>query len=140
MWNVQVSVSLLASQIVHQPQYVPRNLGIDDLAVTVRPGPSLHQLIATLEASDRHNQSIDDGEGQAKEKAAAKGKSSLDGRGRALASVEIIQPSAPPSGSTGDSNTRRHHFQSENLCGCGDAGTWARESRQRARREQQPIH
>ncbi|WP_420408045.1 ATP-binding protein [Hoeflea sp.] len=122
--------------LMNEVGFGPVHLGIDDLAVAIRPGRSLNRMLGilmTLEAENASNAEDEDGDGKSSD-----GKGSLGPAGKsALASkrkkfagcFDIIEPEASGSGAKATAKIAdgngKDHLLVENLAGYGDAKQWA---------------
>ncbi|MAZ85881.1 MAG: hypothetical protein CME90_20100 [Hoeflea sp.] len=119
----------------------PKYLGIDDLAIAMRPGRSLEQIISILSSLDvenaAHAEAADDDEqGGAHARMRRKwGQIGSKDLGQKSGSYDVIEPArtetAPKSAepvepqSAGTASADRNHLLVENLAGYGEAQKWA---------------
>ena len=108
-------------------------LGLDDLALAIKPGRSICNMLSRLEAFSREDAAVEgdeEGAGSAKQTAAKGergGTSTSTERGRRADktfSVDIIQPAQRPAKAEGK-QAGTPHLCVEHLAGYGDARQWA---------------
>ena len=119
----------------------PQHLGIDDLAIAIRPGRSLDEIVSILSTLDAENTAHaeaadEDGQGGAHARMRRKfGRIGSQDLGQKSGSYDVIEPArtetAPKSAepvepqSAGTAFADRNHLFVENLAGYGEAKKWA---------------
>jgi cell division protease FtsH len=120
--------------LMNEVGFGPVHLGIDDLAVAIRPGRSLTRMLSvlmTLEAENTSNAEDEDGDGKSSEGKGSLGpasKSALASKRKKFAGCfDVIEPAASSSGSKAATKNGdgKDHLLVENLAGYGDAKRWA---------------
>ena len=129
------------SQLMDELGFDPEHLGIDDLAIAMRPGRSLDEIVSVLSTLDAENAAhaqADDEDGQGGAHARMRRKWARIGSqdpGKKSGSFDVIEPtrfemaskSAEPveTRSAETSSADRNHLFVENLAGYGEAQKWA---------------
>lgn len=112
-------------------QFEPTHLGLHDLAVAIRRGRSLDDVVRTLEAVNADNKRNEDEAIKEAEDSRKTSTAKTGVRGKSTASaVEVITPAplTPEAGTPVSGNdTKRIDFRIETLSGYGEARTWALE-------------
>ncbi len=120
--------------LMNEVGFGPVHLGIDDLAVAIRPGRSLNRMLCvlmTLEAENASNAEDEDGDGKSSDGKGLLGpasKSALASKRKKFAGCfDVIEPAASGSGSKAavTKGNSKDHLLVENLAGYGDARRWA---------------
>ena len=120
--------------LMNEVEFEPVHLGIDDLAVAIRPGRSLNRMLSvlmTLEAENASNAEDEDNDGKDSEGKGSLGpasKSALASKRKKFAGCfDVIEPAASSSGSKAavTKGNGKDHLLVENLAGYGDAKQWA---------------
>lgn len=120
--------------LMNEVGFGPVHLGIDDLAVAIRPGRSLNRMLGilmTLEAENASNADDEDGNSKSSDGKGSLGpasKSALASKRKKFAGCfDVIKPAVSTSGSKGAAvkGNGKDHLLVENLSGYGDAKQWA---------------
>lgn len=120
--------------LMNEVGFGPVHLGIDDLAVAIRPGRSLNRMLGilmTLEAENASSAEDEDDDGKStdgKGSLGPAGKSALASKRKKFAGCfDVIEPVASGSGSKAavTKGNGKDHLLVENLAGYGDAKRWA---------------
>lgn len=120
--------------LINEVEFEPVHLGIDDLAVAIRPGRSLNRMLGilmTLEAENASNledENDNSTNSDSKGSLGPAGKSALASKRKRFAGCsDVIEPAISSSGSKAavTKGNGKDHLLVENLAGYGDAKKWA---------------
>lgn len=133
--------------LMNEIDFKPHHLGIDDLAVAMRPGRSLSRIVGiltALECEAASNAKDDDGDSKGSDRnrfSKSSGKSAIEqNRKKYTGCFDVIEPAASdpvgskPASASGTNNAAakggKDHLLVENLAGYCDAKQWALDLKQ----------